>query len=572
MEKIKELKKFFKREKIDGYIIPKNNEFFSEYIPDYHDRLSFISGFSGSYGFSLILKEKNYLFVDGRYTLQANNQSGKLFKIITIPHKMPHDILKRKKLIIGFDPKLFTRKSLSVLFGKSRSIYKPLNSNLIDKMWKRKIKGKKNKFFLLPNKSVNEKYESKIKKIVGFLKKKKSDFLFVTASENNAWLLNIRGHDTKYAPIPYSYILIDKNNNIKFFCDLKKIPQFLRRYFKKIKFLDIKSCAKKLAQIKDKKFIIDRDTCSYFFEKIIIKNNHILNFHDPIYFFKAIKGKKEIDNIKKAHIYDGVALTKYLFWLKNNFHRENITEISASQKLFKFRKKNKKFKFLSFPTISGTGPNGAIIHYKATRETDRKLKEGDIYLVDSGGQYEFGTTDVTRTISLKNTNKRIKDIFTRVLKGHIAVANFKIKKKTSGSDIDIKARKYLQQIGLNYAHGTGHGVGYFLNVHEGPQAISKRNKVNFKKGMIVSNEPGYYEKNKFGIRIENLIYVKENKNIMNFENLTMAPIDKDLIIKEKLNLDEKKWLNDYHKTVFKNLIKSMNKTEALELKKACSAI
>ena len=227
---------------------------------------------------------------------------------------------------------------------------------------------------------------------------------------------------------------------------------------------------------------------------------------------------------------------------------------------------------MSFPTISGTGPNGAIIHYKATRETDRKLKEGDIYLVDSGGQYEFGTTDVTRTISLKNTNKRIKDIFTRVLKGHIAVANFKIKKKTSGSDIDIKARKYLQQIGLNYAHGTGHGVGYFLNVHEGPQAISKRNKVNFKKGMIVSNEPGYYEKNKFGIRIENLIYVKENKNIMNFENLTMAPIDKDLIIKEKLNLDEKKWLNDYHKTVFKNLIKSMNKTEALELKKACSAI
>ena len=240
--------------------------------------------------------------------------------------------------------------------------------------------------------------------------------------------------------------------------------------------------------------------------------------------------------------------------------------------MLEFRKKNKKFKFLSFPTISGTGPNGAIIHYKATRETDRKLKKGDIYLVDSGGQYEFGTTDVTRTISLKNSNKRIKNIFTRVLKGHIAVSNFKLKKNTSGSEIDTKARKYLKQIGLNFAHGTGHGVGYFLNVHEGPHAISKKNKVNFQKGMVVSNEPGYYEKNNFGIRIENLIYVKENKNTMNFENLTMAPIDKDLIIPESLDKNEKEWINKYHKTVFKNLKSFMNKAETLELKKVCSTI
>ena len=396
--------------------------------------------------------------------------------------------------------------------------------------------------------------------------------MFVTASENNAWLLNIRGRDSKYTPIPYSYILIDKDKNIKFFCDLKKVSSSLRKSFKKIKFLDIKVCAKTLLSIKKKKFIIDSNSCSFFFKTIIDKNNMILDTRDPIYFFKAIKGKQEIENIKKAHIYDGIALTKYLFWLKKNFYRENITEISASQKLLKFRKKNKNFKFLSFPTISGTGPNGAIIHYKATKETDRKLRKGDIYLVDSGGQYEFGTTDVTRTISLKNSNKRIKDIFTRVLKGHIAVSNFKIKKNTSGSDIDAKARKYLKQVGLNYAHGTGHGVGYFLNVHEGPHAISKRNKINFQKGMIVSNEPGYYEKNKFGIRIENLIYVKGNKKTMSFENLTMAPIEKDLIVHEKLNKNEKKWLNNYHKTVFKNLQKSMNKTEVLELKKACSAI
>ena len=198
--------------------------------------------------------------------------------------------------------------------------------------------------------------------------------------------------------------------------------------------------------------------------------------------------------------------------------------------------------------------------------------KGDIYLVDSGGQYEFGTTDVTRTISLNNSSKRIKDIFTRVLKGHIAVANFKLKNNTSGSQIDNSARKYLKQIGLNYAHGTGHGVGYFLNVHEGPQAISKRNDVYFKAGMVVSNEPGYYEKNKFGIRIENLIYVTKKRNKMNFENLTMAPIDKDLIIRENLTNNERIWLNNYHKTVFKNLRNSMNKVEMRELKKACSAI
>ena len=266
-----------------------------------------------------------------------------------------------------------------------------------------------------------------------------------------------------------------------------------------------------MSNIIRKKFIIDKNSCSYYFENIISKNNIILNLKDNIYYLKAIKGKREIKNIKKAHIYDGVALTRYLFWLKKKFLNKKITELSASRKLLKFREMNKDFRFSSFPTISGTGPNGAIIHYKATKKTNRKLRKGDIYLVDSGGQYEFGTTDVTRTISLKNSNKRIRNIFTRVLKGHIAVSNFIIKKNTSGSMIDNQARKFLKQIGLNYAHGTGHGVGYFLNVHEGPHSISKNNKIYLKEGMVVSNEPGYYEKDKFGIRIENLIYVKKNK-------------------------------------------------------------
>ena len=572
MEKIEKLRKILNREKLDGYIIPKNDEFFGEYILDHNDRLKYISNFSGSYGFALILKNKNYLFVDGRYTLQANNQSGKNFKIITIPNEMPKDILKKKKLSIGFDPSLFTQKSLSIFFDKTKCHCKPIVGNLIDKIWKRKFRNKKSKFFKIPGRFVSEKYQSKVNKIANYLKKNNSDILFITSSENNAWLLNIRGRDAEYTPIPYCHILIDKKKNIIFFCDLKKISLPFRKNFKKVKFIDIRFCENILSKITKKKFIIDKNTCSFFFEKIIFRRNKITDYNDPIDSLKAIKGKKEIQNIKKAHVYDGIALTKYLFWIKKNFYLKNITEMSASQKLLKLRKKNKKFKFLSFPTISGTGPNGAIIHYKATKETDRKLKKGDIYLVDSGGQYEFGTTDVTRTISLQNSNKSIKDIFTRVLKGHIAVVNFKLKKNTTGSKIDLVARKYLKQVNLDFAHGTGHGVGYFLNVHEGPHAISRNNKINLKEGMIVSNEPGYYKKNNFGIRIENLLYIKKvnKKNI--FDVLTMAPIEKKLININLLNEKEKDWINNYHKKVFNTLKNYMNRVEFLELKDSCSAI
>ena len=572
MEKIKKLKKLFKKEKIDGYLTSKNDEFFGEYVPDHNDRLNYISNFSGSYGFALILKNKNYLFVDGRYTLQAMYQSERTFEIITFPDKMPNRVLRNKKLVIGFDSKLFTRKTIDWFCVNNNCKLKPLNKNLIDKIWQRKIKKNKRKFFCLPKNSVGENFNLKINKVVKNLRKKGADFQFITASENNAWLLNIRGEDEKYSPIPYSYILIDREKKIMFFCDLDKITSSVRKNLKKIKFNEIKSVSKILSEIYNKKFIIDKTTCSIYFENIISKKNTILNLNDPIYDYKSIKNLKEIENIKKAHIWDGISLTKYIIWLKKNFYKEKVTEISGSNKLYNLRKKNKNFKFLSFPTISGTGPNGSIIHYKASLKTNRELKKGDIYLVDSGGQYKFGTTDVTRTISLNNSNKRIKRIFTRVLKGHIAVANYKLKKNTTGLNIDYHARKYLKQIGLNYPHGTGHGVGYFLNVHEGPHAISKNNKVKFREGMIVSNEPGYYEKNKFGIRIENLIYVKRKKKLKYFENLTYVPIDKDLIDVALLSEKEKKWLNEYHYKVFQKLKYGMDKKEKLELQRACSAI
>ena len=572
MEKINKLRGLFNNEKIDGYIIPKNDEFFGEYIPEQKDRLKFISNFSGSFGFAIILRKKNFLFVDGRYTLQAKKESGKNFKIITFPNLLPKDIFKNKKITLGFDPKIITKKFIINFFKNTNIKFLSLKFNLIDKIWKRSQKTKTKKFYLLPESSIGQNYNLKINRVVSNLENKKVDYQFISASENNAWLLNIRGSDTNYAPLPHCYILISKNKNIILLCDLKKISGNIKKKLNNVKFLDIKLTEKILSKIDGKKFIVDRETCSIFFENIISINNTILNLSDPIYYFKAIKSKKEIANIKKAHISDGVALTKYLFWLSRCFLKKKITEISASQKLLNFRKKNKDYLFASFPTISGTGPNGAIIHYKASKETNRQLKKGDIYLVDSGGHYKYGTTDVTRTISLNNSEKRIKNIFTRVLKGHITVANFILSKKTTGSIIDFKARKYLKQINLDYSHGTGHGVGYFLNVHEGPQSISKNNKVPFSEGMVVSNEPGYYRKNKFGIRIENLIYVKKIKNRKIFENLTMVPIDKNLINCSLLSKNEKNWLNTYHKKVFNNLKSKMNNLELKELEKACSAI
>ncbi len=571
MEKIKKLRKLLKISNLDGYIVPKNDEYFSEYVPNIKDRLKFISNFTGSYGFAIILKNKNLLFVDGRYTLQAKIQSGNNFSVLTLPNKFPFNIFKKKKLKIGYDPKLHTRQDLQRIFKKTFCKLNPINQNLIDKFWVRKKYHMPKKFYVLPNNIIGHNYIFKTNKIIKILKKFKFDFQFISSGENIAWLLNIRGHDSKYSPVTNAYLTIDTKKRISLFCDLRKVNNTLKRKFKNINFIDIKYLDLFLLKVKNKKILVDPKSCSIFFENIIKKNNFIKYF-DPIYSLKSIKSKIEIKNMIKSHIFDGEALTKFLFWLKKNYTKQKISEIDAEKKLFKFRKQNKNFKFLSFPTISGSGPNGAIIHYRANKKSNRILQKGDIYLVDSGGQYNFGTTDVTRTISLGNKSNNIKDIFTRVLKGHIAVATFKIKNNTYGAQIDSSARKFLNEINLDYPHGTGHGVGYFLNVHEGPHAISKNNKVNFEEGVVVSNEPGYYKKNKFGIRIENLIRVKKVGKKLLFDDLTMVPIDKSLINREILTKNEINWINNYHSRVFKNLKKSMNKPELLYLKEYCSNI
>ena len=327
MEKIIKLRKYFKKEKIDGYLVPKNDEFFGEYIPNYNDRLNFISNFSGSYGFALILKTKNYLFVDGRYTLQALKQSGKFFKIITFPQIMPSEILKNKRLTIGFDPNLFTKKTIT-FFGKNNCNFKPLENNLVDKIWKRKLKFSKNNFYKLPENSVGESYKLKINKIVYNLKKKSANYHFITASENSAWLFNIRGRDVKYSPLPHSYVLINQNKDIKFFCDLKKISKSFKKKFNKVKFLNKRALRAELSKINGMKFLIDKNTCSIFYENLIVRNNKILDLQDPIYNLKAIKSKKEITNIRKTHIYDGVALTKFLIWLKKIIQKEKSLSLA----------------------------------------------------------------------------------------------------------------------------------------------------------------------------------------------------------------------------------------------------
>ena len=562
-------KKLFSKYKIDGYIVPKNDEYFNEYIPAHKDRLKFISNFSGSAGFAILFKNKNYLFVDGRYTTQARIQSGKKFKIETIPKKFPKNVLKaNKKIIIGFDPKLHTEQQLNYLFKIKNVELKSLEKNLVDIVWSKKQNTITQSYYSMPKNMVGDKAEKKILKVRKLLNKNKIDLLLVTAPENVAWILNIRGFDSFYSPIPNTRLVISKNGEVFLFADLKKTRKLHKFLKNKVKILNEIDINKFFLKLSNKKIWLDKQSCSLYFKMILSKKNKVFEKIDPIYFLKSVKNNTEIKNMEKSHLIDGVALTKFLFWLKKNFKNKTITEISAQNKLENFRKMNSKYKFPSFSTISGSGPNSAIIHYKATAQTNRKLKKGDLYLVDSGGQYNFGTTDVTRTLSLDNKSNYIKNIYTRVLKGHIAVSNFKIRNNTTGSKIDFDARKYLKKIKLDYPHGTGHGVGYFLNVHEGPQSISKNSQIKLKDGMILSNEPGYYKDGSFGIRIENLVYIKKNK----FIELTLAPIEKNLIDKSILSSTEIKWLNNYHKKVKESLYKFMNVKEKNDLIKACSPI
>ena len=552
---IKRLKEKFINYKIDGYIIPKNDEFFSEYASK--DRLKIISNFSGSAGLAIILKKKNFLFVDGRYTIQAEKESGKNFKIIEIKKSLPKKILKN--ITLGIDPKIFTSNQLKSFLSQKIKL-KFINSNLIDEIYNHKNLLQK-PFFSLSKKIVGECHFSKIKKVRKFLKLQKVDYIFISAPENVAWILNIRGHDNPNSPIPNCNLLLGKRKELYLVTEKKKALNLVKE--KKIsqnQIINNSNFIKKIQKIQKKTFIIDYKTCSIFNEKIINKKCKIKKTEDPCYLLKSTKNKIELKNMSKAHFHDGLALTRFIYWLKN-INKKKITEFDAQKKLEKFRKLNKDYLFPSFNTIAGSGANAAIVHYRATKNNTKIIDKKKIFLCDSGGQYKYGTTDVTRTICFSKPQKKIKDIFTKVLKGHIAVFKTNLSKDNTGQKIDIRARKFLRKDGMDYNHGTGHGVGFFLNVHEGPQSISKFNSIKIREGMILSNEPGYYKDNKFGIRIENLVFAQEEKNKLFFKNLTMAPIDIDLIDFKILNLKEKNYLFKYHLEIYSKIYKYLNKKE-----------
>ena len=554
-DKIKILRDKFSKYNIDGYIVPKNDEYFTEYSKI--NRLKIISNFSGSAGLAVILKNKNYLFTDGRYTIQSQIESGKNFKIISSEKLINCDLFK--KLTLGIDPKLFTHNQINQFFIKRNKI-RYINNNLIDEIKNKKINDN-HLFFSLKKNIVGESSSSKINKISNYLKKNKSDYLLVSAPENVAWILNIRGGDSPNSPVPNSKLIISKTKKIFLICNIKKTKRIIKeKIISSNELVNINNFSRKILKLKGNNFIIDSKSCSIYYENIISSKFKITKRDDPTYYLKAIKNKTEIKNMIDAHILDGVALTKFIYWIKN-VNKKKINEVQAQNKLENFRKLNKNYLYPSFDTIAGSGKNGAIVHYRAKKENCKTIQKQDIFLCDSGGQYKYGTTDVTRTICFSKPKKNIKDIFTKVLKGHIAVANTNLKKDNTGKKIDARARQFLKKSNLDYAHGTGHGVGFFLNVHEGPQSISKYNNVKITKGMILSNEPGYYKKDSFGIRIENLVFVKKNGKDINFENLTLAPIESELINYKLLTSFEKDYLFKYHVNVYSKLSKYLNLKE-----------
>ena len=567
-DKLKKIRSLMKNLSIDCYLIPHSDEFSNEFLPPYSRRLEWISNFTGSAGDIIITNKKAYLFVDGRYTIQASQEVDSYhYQIFNYKDKSVLDLLSKimkKQNVIGFDGNIEKFKKIEILqkkLGKDIKI-KPVDSNLIDLIWKNRPKKLISSPFKLPFNFHGEDKLVKIKKIIRHIKTSKKD------------ACNIRAQDLEYSPLIMAKSIIHGDGNCFIFSDQKTLKNETLNHKIKIIYKPLHHFDLHFNEYKDsiRSYLCAPKDSSFNAVMSIKEIGATVIFKDNIIdILKAKKNITEENGMRNAHIRDGVALTKFIYWIKNTKNNSQ-TEISASNYLDKLRSKNENFFSLSFPTIAGSGPNGAIVHYRASKKTNRKLKKDDLFLVDSGAQYFDGTTDVTRTIAFSKVTNEQKKMYTLVLKGHIAVALSTFNEKESGKTLDRHARKFLKKEKLNFDHGTGHGVGCFLNVHESPPSISPLSKHKFKKGMIVSNEPGFYKKNKYGIRIENLVLTRKKQSRLYFETLTVAPLEPKLIDFKLLTSIERKWLKNYHIKVYKSVASFLNNKEKMWLQNEISSL
>ena len=546
---------------LDGFIISHDDEFMSEYLPPHNERLAWASGFTGSAGAAVVLKDKAAIFVDGRYTVQVQQQVNKnLFEILHLINEpylvwIKNNISKGSK--IGFDPKLHSyqwyKNALKTVKNNFNLV--PVSTNPIDLYWHDREERKYSEILLLDEEYTGEKSSSKRDRVSKILKDKKCDYAIITRLDSIAWLLNVRGEDVPCNPVLLSYGILSNDGSFKLFIDNEVPSGFMNHVGKNVEIHKMDTFNTKLIELHGHSVLLD--PCSNTWISNILEDCKctLIISPDPCTLPKACKNIIEINGMKNAHIRDGVAVCEFLSWLENKIAiNDKLDEGILSDKLETFREKKEKFKGLSFATISASGGNAAMCHYNHNNQkSPGKLVNDNVYLVDSGGQYLDGTTDITRTIAIGNVSNEIKKAFTLVLKGHIALGSAIFPKGTSGLQLDSLARQFLWNEGLNYDHGTGHGVGCYLNVHEGPQGISQKgSNVPLDIGMVVSNEPGYYLEGQYGIRCENLIFVKEtesNKEYFQFEDLTMVPFDKKLIDISLLTKDEIEWLDNYHSLV-----------------------
>ncbi len=578
MNKLQALRQQLEDHQLDGYLIPMSDAFGSEYLPEEARRLQYVTGFTGSAGFAIVLKDKAAFFTDGRYTIQARNQvSTADFQLYNSgemsPDKWCSQHLKSGK-IIGFDPWLFTDNQLLKYYQSGQEIgfeIVPIEENLVDNIWQDKPHPAPNKIFIHNIKYAGQSSDIKIENIVDNIKNNKVDAVLITSAESVNWLLNIRGYDLPLTPVALSYAVVENSGKVTLFIDQQKVNNDSKKALEdKVSILPIEEVSTYLKTLAGKWVQIDPNNCPHAIVNLLHEAGaDVLNNDDPCILARACKNEVEVQGMRNAHIRDGAALVKFFCWLEG---QSGLSEIDASDKLAEIRAQGDLFHSLSFDTISGFGSNGAIVHYKATPDSTKTITQG-MYLLDSGAQYLDGTTDVTRTIYIgENPSEQMRRHYTLVLKGHIALAQAKFLRGTTGSELDPLARQFLQEHGLDYDHGTGHGVGSFLNVHEGPQRISKiANKVALREGMIISNEPGVYIEGQYGIRIENLVLVVPSEdNLLAFETLTLVPLAINLIETDLLNKDEMDWINMYHAKVLEKLSPLLNKTEQEWLKKNIS--